>query len=312
MSYLLSEINKAIHSDPAKFAAACDANYAEKVASAARSIASRRSRSRVILLSGPSGSGKTTTAMRIEDVLDHSGVETYMISMDDYFHTVDPDTAPRTREGDYDFESPFCLDVDLLNKHFSMLDRNEKIEIPKYDFVTHSRLAGVVSQSLQLGSDEMAIFEGIHALNDVIVGKNPKAFKLYIAARSNIVDDNGTVVFRHGWMRLCRRIVRDFKYRGKGAERTLQMWDNVRRGERLYISPYKENADLLFDSSLACECSVLKPYVVPLLKDVSLKEFPIVADILEGYEQIEEMSDQYLADNSLIRKFIGGSTLDYN
>lgn len=311
MSYRLSEINQAVRTDPAAFAKKCDADYSAEIAAAARGIAARRNRSRVILLAGPSGSGKTTTAMRIEDVLDHSGVETYTISMDNYFNTVDPETAPRTREGDYDFESPFCLDIDLLNRHFSMLDRDESIDIPKYDFPTHSRLEGVVSQHLKLGKDEMAIFEGIHALNDVIVGKNPHAFKLYIAARSNIVDDNDTVVFRHGWMRLCRRIVRDYNFRGNPAERTLRMWANVSRGERLYISPYKENADMLFDSSLACECSVLKPFVVPLLKEVSLKEFPVVANILDGYERIEAMSADNVADNSLIREFIGGSTLSY-
>lgn len=311
MPYSLSEINQAVRNDPVAFAKECDADYAAKIVAAARGIAAHRSRSRVILLAGPSGSGKTTTAMRIEDVLDHSGVETYTISMDNYFITVDPDTAPRTLQGDYDFESPFCLDIDLLNKHFSMLDRDESIDVPKYDFPTHSRLEGVASQTLKLGKDEMAIFEGIHALNDVIVGRNPKAFKLYIAARSNVVDDTGTVVFRHGWMRLCRRVVRDFNFRGNPAERTLRMWDNVRRGERLYITPYKENADLLFDSSLACECSVMKPFVVPLLKKVSLKEFPVVADILEGYEQIEGMRPDGLADNSLLREFIGGSALSY-
>lgn len=312
MPYLLSEINQAVRRDPQQFAADSDAAYAKKVTSAARAIAARRDRSRVILLSGPSGSGKTTTAMRIEDVLDHSGIETHTISMDDYFRTVDPETSPRALNGDYDFESPFCLDVDLLNRHFSMLDRDETIEIPKYDFNLHARLDGVVSKTLKLGRDEMAIFEGIHALNDVIVGKNPKAFKLYIAARSNIVDDNGAVVFRHGWMRLCRRIVRDFKFRGNPASRTLQMYANVSRGERLYITPYKENADLLFDSSLACECSVLKPFVVPLLQEVSLEEFPLVRDILEGYEQIEGMDAEFLADNSLIREFIGGSALAYD
>ena len=312
MSYLLSEINEAVRQDPQQFAVACDEDYAKKIVSAARAISTRRDRSRVILLSGPSGSGKTTTALRIEDVLDHSGVETHTISMDDYFRTVDPDTSPRALNGDYDFESPFCLDVELLNKHFSMLDRNEAIDIPKYDFTLHARLDNVISQTLKLGPDEMAIFEGIHALNDVIVGKNPKAFKLYIAARSNIVDDDGAVVFRHGWMRLCRRVIRDFKFRGNPAARTLQLYANVSRGERLYITPYKENADLLFDSSLACECSVLKPFVVPLLKEVDLEEFPIVADILAGYEQIEAMSDEYLADNSLIREFIGGSALEYD
>ena len=242
MSYSLKEINEAVRSDPQGFAQACDQTFHQKVEMAAKKIADHRKESRIILLSGPSGSGKTTTAMKIEEVLDNAGIETHTISMDNYFNTIDPDTAPRNREGQIDYESPFCLDIDLLNRHFSMLDRGETIHIPKYEFARQMR-SDILSQPLKLGPDEMAIFEGIHALNDVIVGKNLKAFKLYIAARSNVVDEDGTVVFDHSWLRLCRRIVRDFKFRGSDATFTLKMWPNVRRGEKLYISPYKENAD---------------------------------------------------------------------
>ena len=310
MPYSLSQINAAIRSDPAAFAAECDAAFARKVQCAAEKIAGHRSESRIILLSGPSGSGKTTTALKIEEVLDHMGIETHTVSMDNYFNTLDPETAPRNREGAIDYESPFCLDVDLLNRHFSMLDRGETIHVPKYEFARQMR-SDILSQPLKLGPDEMAIFEGIHALNDVIVGKNLKAFKLYIAARSNVVDEDGTVVFDHSWLRLCRRIVRDFKFRGSDATFTLKMWPNVRRGEKLYISPYKENADLMFDSSLACEFSVLKPFVVPLLEAIPKGQYQVVDDILAAYERIEPMDERYIAPNSLVREFIGGSGYQY-
>ena len=310
MSYSLKEINEAVRSDPQGFAQACDQAFTEKVETAAKKIADHRKESRIILLSGPSGSGKTTTALKIEEVLDNAGIETHTISMDNYFNTIDPDTAPRNREGQIDYESPFCLDIDLLNRHFSMLDRGETIHIPKYEFSRQMR-SDIFSQPLQLGADEMAIFEGIHALNDVIVGKNLKAFKLYIAARSNVVDEDGTVVFDHSWLRLCRRIVRDFKFRGSDATFTLKMWPNVRRGEKLYISPYKENADLMFDSSLACEFSVLKPFVVPLLEAIPRGQYQVVDDILAAYERIEPMEERYIAPNSLVREFIGGSGYQY-
>lgn len=130
----------------------------------------------MILLSGPSGSGKTTTALKIEEALERIGISTHTISMDNYFNTIDPETAPRNREGAIDYESPFCLDIDLLNRHFSMLDRGETIHVPKYEFSRQMR-SNILSQPLKLGPDELAIFEGIHALNDIIVGKNPKAFK---------------------------------------------------------------------------------------------------------------------------------------
>ena len=120
----------------------------------------------------------------------------------------------------------------------------------------------------------MCIRDRSHALNDIIVGKNPKAFKLYIAARSNVVDETGAVVFQHPWLRLCRRIVRDYKVRGSDANFTLKMWPNVRRGEKLYISPYKENADLMFESSLPDEMSVLKPFVCLLYTSPSCPSAP--------------------------------------
>ena len=310
MAYSLKQLNDAIRSDPAAYAAECDAAFAKKVEAAARKIADHRGQSHIILLSGPSGSGKTTTAMKIEEELERQGIVTHTISMDNYFNTVDPETAPRNREGAIDFESPFCLDVDLLNRHFSMLDRGELIHVPKYEFARQMR-SDIMSQPLRLGANELAIFEGIHALNDIIVGKNPHAFKLYIAARSNLVDDEGTVVFQHAWLRLCRRIVRDHKFRGSDARFTLKMWPNVRRGEKLYISPYEENADLMFDSALAFEFALLKPIVVPLLEELPRGKYDVAEEMLRGFERIEPMEETCVAPESLAREFIGGSAYDY-
>ena len=309
MPYSLKEINEAIRSDPKAFAEECDAAYAKKVETAAKKIADHRSESHIILLSGPSGSGKTTTALKIEEQLEKMGIETHTVSMDNYFNTIDPETAPRNREGAIDYESPFCLDVDLLNRHFAMLDRGETIHVPKYEFARQMR-SDILSQPMRLGPDELAIFEGIHALNDIIVGKNPHAFKLYIAARSNLVDENGDIVFQHAWLRLCRRIVRDYKFRGSDASFTLKMWANVRRGEKLYISPYKENAHIMFDSSLAFEFAVLKPYVVPLLEAIPAGKYDVVDSMLRGFDKIEAMDDSCVAPDSLAREFIGGSTYD--
>ena len=310
MSYSLNEINEAVRQDPKAFAEQCDAEFMQKVKAAAQKIADHRKESHIILLSGPSGSGKTTTAMKIEEELERMGIQTHTISMDNYFNTIDPETAPRNREGNIDYESPFCLDIELLNRHFSMLDRGETIHVPKYEFARQMR-SDIRSQPLKLGPDELAIFEGIHALNDVIVGKNPKAFKLYIAARSNVVDADGGVVFQHPWLRLCRRIVRDYKFRGSDASFTLKMWPNVRRGEKLYISPYKENADLMFDSSLPDELPVLKPFVLPLLEALPQDKYEIVPEMLRGLRQIETMEETYVAPDSLVREFIGGSAYSY-
>ena len=309
MAYSLKQLNEGIRSDPQAFVDECDAAFHKKVETAAQKIAGHRAESRIILLSGPSGSGKTTTALKIEEQLEKMGIETHTVSMDNYFNTIDPETAPRNREGAIDYESPFCLDVDLLNRHFAMLDRGETIHVPKYEFARQMR-SDILSQPMRLGPDELAIFEGIHALNDIIVGKNPRAFKLYIAARSNLVDDSGAIVFQHAWLRLCRRIVRDYQFRGSDAAFTLKLWANVRRGEKLYISPYKENANLMFDSSLAFEFAVLKPIVVPLLEAVPAGKYSVVDDMLRGFEKIEPLDSKNVAPDSLAREFIGGSIYD--
>ena len=313
MAYSLKEINEAVRSDPKGFVEECDAAYNKKIESAARKIAENRDKSRIVLLSGPSGSGKTTTAKKIEAKLEEMGIHSHAIAMDNYFQTVDPETSPRNREGQIDYESPFCLDMDLLNRHFAMLDRGEKIHIPKFEFARQMRSA-VKSRPLQLGSDEIAIFEGIHALNDIITGKNPAAMKLYISARSNILDEEGQTVFKGTWMRLARRTVRDAKFRAWEPHVTIKMWPNVRRGEKLYISPFKDNANIQFDSSLPYEVSVVKSFAQPLFEKMHLspdmERYEEIGHLVEAYPKLETLDEKYVAADSLIREFIGGGIYD--
>jgi len=220
---------------------------------------------------------------------------------------VDPETAPRNRDGDIDYESPFCLDMDLLNRHFTRLDRGDIIHIPKFEFARQMRSA-VLSKPLQLGKDEIAIFEGIHALNDIIAGKNPKAMKLYISARSNVLDDEGNLVFKGTWMRLARRTVRDAKFRAWEPHVTLKMWANVRRGEKLYISPFKDNADIQFDSSLPYEVCVLKNFAQSMLAQAepSMPRYEEISGIPAAYDRFLSIDESLVAPDSLIREFIGG------
>ncbi len=313
MAYSLKMINEAIRSDPKGFVEECDAAYNKKIETAALQIAENRKKSRIVLLSGPSGSGKTTTAKKIEAKLTEMGIHSYAIAMDNYFQTVVPETAPRNPEGQIDYESPLCLDMDLLNRHFAMLDRGEKIHIPKFEFARQMRSA-VKSRPLQLGSDEIAIFEGIHALNDVITGKNPNATKLYISARSDILDEDGSVVFKGTWMRLARRTVRDAKFRAWEPDVTIRMWGNVRRGEKLYISPFKNNADIQFDSSLPYEVSVVKNFAQPLFEKLHLspdmERYEEIGHLVKAYPKLETLDESYVAADSLIREFIGGGIYD--
>jgi len=313
MAYSLSRINDAVRSDPKGFVQESDAAYDKKIKAAAQKIADNLSRSRIVLLSGPSGSGKTTTAKKIEAKLKEMGINSHAVAMDNYFKTVDPETAPRNREGQLDYESPFCMDMDLLNRHFAALDRGEKIRIPKFEFARQMR-SDIKSQPLQLGKDEIAIFEGIHALNDIITGRNPAAAKVYISARSDILDDSGNVVFKRTWLRLERRAVRDSKFRAWKADVTVKMWANVRRGEKLYISPYRDNASIVFDSSLPYEISAIRPFAQPLFDHLrvspEMERYEEVRHLAEAYPKFEILDEKYVAPDSLIREFIGGGIYD--
>ena len=313
MAYSLSKINDAVRSDPQGFVQESDEGYNKKIETAARKIADNLSKSRIVLLSGPSGSGKTTTAKKIEAKLEQMGINSHAVSMDNYFKTVDPETSPRNREGDIDYESPFCMDMDLLNQHFAALDRGEKILIPKFEFARQMR-SDIKSQPLQLGKDEIAIFEGIHALNDIITGRNPAAAKVYISARSDILGDEGDIVFKRTWLRLERRTVRDSKFRAWKADVTVKMWANVRRGEKLYISPFKDNASIMFDSTLPYEISVIRAFAQPLFDHLrvspDMERFEEVRQLAEAYPLFEILDEKYVASDSLIREFIGGGIYD--
>lgn len=298
MPYSATEINEAIRRDPAGFARDCDAGFTEKVRDAAARIAAHQGESRIVLLSGPSGSGKTAVTLKVRDALETLGITSHTVSMWDYLKPSDSENVPRKQSGDADYLSPYSLDVDLLNRHFAMLDRGELIQIPKFEFAWQTRSDSLI-RPMRLEKDEVVIFEGPHALNDIIAGKNPKAFKLYIAARSDIFD-GADLLFDRAWIRLCRRIVRE----GTHVRLTLGMWEKNRQNELLYISPYKKNADLMFDSSLPFSASVLKPFVVPLLEELPRGRYQVVEDILRAYEKIDSLDERFIAPDSLAREFI--------
>lgn len=312
-SYKLPDINSIIKSDPRGFVAECDAKYSDKVAAAADEICRHMGISPIVLLSGPSGSGKTTTAKKIEHELSRRGVHCHTVSMDNYFIDVDPETAPRTPDGEMDFESPLCMDMDLLNEHFDMLSKGREIHIPYYVFTQQQRSA-TRSTPLKLGSKDIAIFEGIHALNNDITDKHPEAMKLYISARSDIINSEGRVVFKGTWMRLVRRTVRDNNFRGADAAFTLGLWANVRRGEKLYISPFKNKADIIVDSSLPYEVSIMKEYAKPLFAAVpeGVERFDELSGILPAFDLFEDLDPACIAPDSLLREFIGGSVYSYS
>ena len=312
MAYQLQEINRRIRTDVAEFLAECDENYAQRVSLAADKILSNLEHSPIVLLSGPSGSGKTTTAMKVAEELRRRGVNSHAVAMDNYFVTLDAKTAPRTPEGAIDYESPLCMDMDLLDQHFTALSRGEEILVPRFEFARQMRNDSL-GTPLKLEKNEIAVFEGIHALNDDIAGRHPEATKLYISARSNI-NEGAVLRFKGTWMRLTRRAVRDYNFRGTGVAQTLDMWANVRRGEKLYISPFKNRADIVFDSSLPYEVPVMKHYAVPFLRSVpeDNERHDEMLDLVRAFEHFEAIDPAMVARDSLLREFIGGGSYKYH
>ncbi len=310
MAYQLQEINQRIRSDVCGFLGECDGEYYLKIARAADRIIQNLDKSPVVLLSGPSGSGKTTTAKKVEEELKRRGIKSHTISMDDYFLAIDPRTVPRTETGEVDLESPKLLDMELLDAHFTALAKGEEILVPKFAFARQMRDSAVTP--LRLGKDEVAIFEGIHALNDDIAGRHNEAACMYISARSNVCDGD-ILRFKGTWMRLTRRAVRDHQFRGTGVEATMALWANVRRGEKLYISPFKGRADIVIDSSLPYEVSVMKNFAKPLLEGVpqNNERHLELLDLIEGFNWFEPIDPALVAPDSLLREFIGGGTYKY-
>ena len=311
MAYQLQEINRRIQTGVEEFLAECDQNYTQRVSLAADKILDNLRQSPIVLLSGPSGSGKTTTALKIAEELRRRGVNSRAVAMDNYFLTLNPQTAPRTPEGEYDFESPLFLDMELLAGHFAALSRGEEILVPRYEFARQMRNDSL-GTPVRLGKNEIAIFEGIHALNDRITAFCPQAVKLYISARSN-VNEGSQLRFKGTWMRLSRRAVRDFNFRGAAVTETLDMWANVRRGEKLYISPFKNRADILFDSSLPYEVPVMQHYALPMLQAVSADNarYDELMELIRAFDWFEPVAPELVARDSLLREFIGGGSYQY-
>ena len=311
MSYQLKEINHRARTEPELFLLESDALFRRKIEEAALWILEHRSRSPIVLLSGPSGSGKTTIALKLEEALRRLGVGTHAVSMDQYFCTVDPGTAPRTPAGEIDYESPECVDWELLNRHFTMLETGEEITIPKFEFSRNMR-NDAVGRRLRVLPNEIVIFEGIHALRDTLSERHPGAAKLYVSARSNVLDED-QVFFKSTWMRMMRRAVRDYQFRGSDVAFTLAHWANVRRGEKKYISPFKYKADILLDSSLPYEVLVMKHFAPPLLAAVP-EENPRREEILRllcAFDAFVPINPALVPEDALLREFIGGGRYRY-
>ena len=220
---------------------------------------------RVILIAAPSSSGKTSFAHRLSIQLKVNNINPVPISLDDYF--VNREDTPLDEFGKYDFESIYAVDLDLFNSDLEKLLKGEEIDVPKFNFKTGKREYS--GRKLKIKEDQLIILEGIHALNPILTQSISEAekFKIYISVLTQInLDDHNRIPTTD--LRLIRRIVRDYNFRGYSAARTIEHWDAVRRGEEKNIFPYQEEADVMFNSACIYELPVLKKYAKPLLEEI--------------------------------------------
>lgn len=281
----------------------------KKIAKIAEEIASRKG-VKLVLLAGPSSSGKTTSCKRLSIQLAVNGLKPLQISLDDYF--VDREKTPKDVSGEYDYESIYALDLDLINEQFNALFRGEEVELPKYDFQSgKSKKSG---NKLKMNDNNVLVVEGIHALNPELTAHIPQEqiFRVYASALTTILLDN------HNYIpttdnRLLRRIIRDYKYRGVSAQETIHRWPSVRAGENKWIFPFQENADAMLNTAMLYELAVIKTQAEPLLQQVpeNCEEYAEAYRLLKFLKYFKGIPYNNLPPTSLLREFLGGSSFHY-
>lgn len=288
-----------------------EALHERQLASIARAIANRQPASRLVAVSGPTSAGKTTFAKRLALQVMAQGLYPVIISLDDYF--VNRDDTPRDRDGNFDFESLEAVDIKLFQDNMRRLMAGEEVLLPRFNFKTGLREEGL---PLKIGTDHIILVEGIHGLNPRLTAELPPSatFRVFISAFTQLNLD------RHNRVpttdtRLLRRIVRDASHRGYTAAQTIARWASVRRGEKNHIFPFQNSADMFFNSALVYELSALKAMAEPLLLQVEsgtmerLEANRLMA-FLQWFEPLPQLDLQYIANDSILREFIGGSLLE--
>ena len=264
---------------------------------------------KAVMLAGPSSSGKTTSANRLATQLRVHGKKPILMSLDDYY--IDRDKIAPGPDGKLDLEHINTIDTDLFRSDMARLLRGEEVELPSFNFLTGCR--EWCGHKLKLHDDSVIIVEGLHGLNPAMLPAHVDAnliFRLYVSPLLPLNLDNHNRIAT-SYLRLLRRVVRDYETRGASVQRTLSMWDSVRRGEHRWIFPYQENADVIFNSSTLYELAVLKKHIFPLLTAIEPEDecYDQVRNIVKVLNFIQEADvDDEIPPTSLVREFIGGNT----
>ncbi len=265
---------------------------------------------KMVLIAGPSSSGKTTTCKRLSIQLLTNGIKPVQISLDDYF--VDREFTPKDEKGEFDYESIYSLNLELLNNQLAALFRGEEVELPHYNF--HTGRSERSGKRLKLEKHQVLVVEGIHALNPLLTAQIPddQKYRVYASALTTILLDT------HNYIpttdnRLLRRIIRDVKYRGCSAAETIRRWPSVRAGESKWIFPFQENADAMFNTAMIYELAVIRTQAEPALEQVheNCPEYAEAYRLRKFLKYFEPVSFTNLPPTSLLREFLGGSSFEY-
>lgn len=305
----VKEINEQIKYNCKGYIQQCEQEYEHKLQEVANSLAENINQKPIILLSGPSGSGKTTSALRIEKMLQKKGINTHTISMDNYFlpEIQTPDAVDE--HGKIDYESPKRMDIALFKQHMIKLANCEEISVPRFDFAGQFRLPEV--EILKRKPHELIIFEGIHALNPEVTGNTEEiANCIYVSVRTRLKLSDGTAL-HPAFIRLMRRLVRDRLYRGRKFVETFDMYKGVRRGEELFILPYKYRANYSIDTFIPYELAAFKNIMLKELEmSVQIPEYNKFRATLEFISHCTAIDDlSAIPQNSLVKEFIGNQII---
>lgn len=293
-------------------------HYHEQIHKVAETLKKKIAQIKLMIVAGPSSSGKTTTTLKISESLKSKGISFVLMNLDNYFKSLED--HPKDQDGDYDFERPEALELELINEDLDRLLKGKKIKMPLYDFKKGKRVG--FSQELCLKKGEIILIDSLHGLHEELTQVVPKEqkFKFYIEAVCQIKDKDGNFV-RWTDLRLLRRMIRDSWQRGCEAAKTVGHWHYVRRSEKRTIVPFISNADMVFNGSL--------PYELPVYKNILEKKFP---EIIEKYSKEPHKMDAFIRSqrvykllkslkafpeidfipkNSILREFIGGSIYNY-
>lgn len=260
---------------------------------------------KLVLIAGPSSSGKTTTSKKLSLYLKNKGINPFVLSTDDFFkNRID---TPKNENGEYEYDIPEALDIDLFNEKLTSLIKGEETLLPTYNFLTGEK--EYKHPPVSLKNRDLIIVEGIHTLNEILTSKidRKNKLKIYISPFTPLDLDRHNHVSTVD-LRLIRRLVRDYRTRGYNAEETLKNWRVVRRSEEKYIFPYQKEADIVLNTALIYELGVLKTYAVPILFSVSYHSeyYSEALRIINFLKSFLNISDSMLPETALLREFVGG------